>query len=277
MKSNYWHYREYHLHYYTAGDPAQPCIIFLHGFLGSGLDWQEVIKNLSVDYYCIAPDLPGHGGTKIDGNSDLYTMEYFASIFVKYLKNTGIFASHLTGYSMGGRFALFLSVHFRNLWQKVILESASPGLKTKKKRMERIRNDEQLANRLEQIPLGDFLRDWYGQSIFDSLRKNVKYPSLISGKMLNNPRELAIALRMMSTGNQPSLWKEWKSIDGPILLLAGEFDRKFCEIMSEMKQTNPNAELQIVKSSGHNMHFEKPSIFQAHIYNFLTNTREKHL
>jgi 2-succinyl-6-hydroxy-2,4-cyclohexadiene-1-carboxylate synthase len=277
LKSNYWRYHEYHLHYYTAGNPAQPCILFLHGFLGSGLDWQDVIKILSNDFYCIAPDLPGHGKTKIDGISDLYTMEYFAPVFVKYLKNTGVFASHLTGYSMGGRFALFLSVHFPDLWQKLILESASPGLKTKKERIARNQNDEQLAKRLEQIPLEDFLKDWYGQSIFNSLQKSVKYPSMISRRMLNNPRELAIALCMMGTGNQPSLWKEWISINGPILLLAGEFDRKFCKIMSAMKKSNANAELQIVKSSGHNIHFEKPSIFHGYIYNFLTGTRERHL
>jgi 2-succinyl-6-hydroxy-2,4-cyclohexadiene-1-carboxylate synthase len=277
LKSNYWRYQEYHLHYYTAGNPVQPCVIFLHGFLGSGLDWQEIIKDLSVDFYCIAPDLPGHGKTKIEGISTLYAIEYFAPVFVKYLKNIGVFASHLTGYSMGGRLALFLAVHFPDLWQKMILESASPGLKSKKARKERIQNDEQLAKRLEQIPLGDFLRDWYGQPIFKSIQKKLKYPSMISRRMLNDPRELAIALRMMGTGRQPSLWKEWKSINAPILLLAGEFDRKFCTMMSAMNQTSPNAELQIVKSSGHNTHFENPSVFYTHIYNFLTSTREKYL
>ena len=47
--------------------------------------------------------------------------------------------------------------------------------------------------------------------------------------------------------------------------------------MIKMKQTCPHAELQIVKNSGHNIHFEKPFDFHVYIYKFLTRTMEKNL
>jgi pimeloyl-ACP methyl ester carboxylesterase len=47
------------LHYRDAGDGVP--LLLLHGFTGSGDDWQHVFPQPLKDYRVIAPDLPGHG------------------------------------------------------------------------------------------------------------------------------------------------------------------------------------------------------------------------
>ncbi len=48
------------LYTFESGDPASPAIVFLHGGGLSSKSWYPVIERLP-DFYCLAPDLPGHG------------------------------------------------------------------------------------------------------------------------------------------------------------------------------------------------------------------------
>jgi 2-succinyl-6-hydroxy-2,4-cyclohexadiene-1-carboxylate synthase len=269
LKSNFWHHPKYDLHYYTAGSPDNPSVILFHGFLGSGKDWQNTVKKLSEKFYCIAPDLPGHGETNVKGTATDYTMESFARVFSLFIKSSGISKSSLLGYSMGGRFALFLAVSLPNLWQSLILESASPGLRTERERAERQKKDQKIATQIEQKNFEQFLHIWYGQPLFKTLQKSKKYTFLLKERKSNRPNELVFSLKMMGIGVQPSLWKALPAINIPILLLAGEFDRKFCNIMKEIEDHCRQAYLKIINEAGHMAHFEQPLPFNAEVFKFL--------
>jgi 2-succinyl-6-hydroxy-2,4-cyclohexadiene-1-carboxylate synthase len=274
LKSNYWQNPKYDLHYYTSGDSKKPCIIFLHGFLGSGLDWEDLIDRLSSDFFCLAIDLPGHGKTRVHGSANAYSMESFAGSFTKFVKVSGLINPSLVGYSMGGRFAMFLTISVKNLWSATILESATPGLRNEKQRLERQIKDNKIALRLEKEDLEDFLTDWYKLPLFKTLGKSKNFNSMIMRRMNNDPEELAKALRMMGVGVQPSLWNACFTINIPLLLLAGEFDRKFSNIKRDMKSVNPDFNVQIIQNAGHNIHLEQPEEFYKQIHKFLTTIRE---
>ncbi len=64
---------------WTAGDPANPPIIFLHGFPESHRTWAHQMEALADDHYCIAPDQRGYARSdKPDGIDD-----YRVSVLVK--------------------------------------------------------------------------------------------------------------------------------------------------------------------------------------------------
>jgi len=275
LKSNYWQHPKYDLHYYSAGNPDNPCILFFHGFLGSGLDWEEIINRLSQDYYCIAIDLPGHGKTRVHGSIMNYSMESFSVFFTRFVKSKDLNDSTLVGYSMGGRFAMFLSSSVKSLWSSAIFESATPGLRKEKQRVERQTKDNKIAKRLEKEKLDDFLADWYQQPLFQTLEKNRNFSSILERRLNNNPEELVKALKMMGVGVQSSLWDACRTINIPILLLAGEFDRKFCNIINDMNTINSDFKVEIIMDAGHNVHLEQPEAYCKQIYNFLTTIREK--
>ncbi len=60
---------------YTAGDPANPAIIFLHGFPESHRTWRHQMAHFSDRFYCIAPDQRGYRGTSKPQEVEAYTAD----------------------------------------------------------------------------------------------------------------------------------------------------------------------------------------------------------
>ena len=56
------------------GIDREETILFLHGFMGSGKDWEVIIHYFVDRYNCITIDLPGHGVNFPDDVSD-YSFE----------------------------------------------------------------------------------------------------------------------------------------------------------------------------------------------------------
>lgn len=252
--SDYWHIKTY-------GDPNNPAILFLHGFMGDGDDWVEVIQGFMLHYYCITLDLPGHGKTRIREEKRDYGMPETAKTLICLIDELNIKRCAIVGYSMGGRLALYLILHYPERFHKGVLESASPGLRKKMERIARITHDDRIASDLEKTSLDIFLDKWYSQSIFGSLRRHPDFQDLLHKRKRNVPGELARSLRDMSTGKQTSLWSRLRHNRVPLLFLAGKLDTKFSSIAYCMEQACPQSRAEIIARCGHNIHFEKPEIF----------------
>lgn len=91
--------------------------VFLHGFLGTGEDWIAIMKAISGCARCIAIDLPGHGGTKIQnhGNNDAtqdsgLSIEVVADLLCELIKHITPGKVTIVGYSMGARIALYMAL-----------------------------------------------------------------------------------------------------------------------------------------------------------------------
>ncbi len=260
--------KSYQFHYSLTNNRNQPLILLLHGFTCDCQDFSPIISLLSQSYCCLAVDLPGHGKTKIIGDESCYNISYTAQALIHLLDDLQIDKCLLLGYSMGGRLALYMTLHFPDRFEKVVLESASPGLKTEKDRSHRLQSDFHTAQNLENSNLKDFLLSWYDRPLFKSLKKSPNFDRLIEARLANNPIELAKSLRNMGTGNQPSLWAQLAQNQIPLLLLVGEYDHKFKTINTEIANLCPAASLKIVAKAGHNIHFENIDQFVAVVRQF---------
>ncbi len=257
-------------HYITSGDRGRPVLLFLHGFLGSSRDWHEVAEKMSDAFFCIAPDLPGHGKTIVGVSDASYRMENCAAGIAELLDSLQIETCCVAAYSMGGRLALYMAVRYPGRFEKIVIESASPGLEDEQERRARLARDRQLTERLRGQPLDGFLAEWYQQPLFDSLRQNkTRFEELLAQRLENSPTGLALSLEHMSTGAQPSLWEELDRIQRPLLLIAGEKDSKFIQVAQAMAARLPSATLSIVNGAGHNVHFEKTDEYIKLIRMFL--------
>src|SRR5579862_9429160 len=54
--------------YREAGRGKTPTVLLLHGFPSSSIQYRYMLRELAGDRHLIAPDLPGFGFTRIDGN-----------------------------------------------------------------------------------------------------------------------------------------------------------------------------------------------------------------
>ncbi len=259
----------YHFNSFRTGNSNLPVLLFLHGFLGNGKDFNTVISLLSEKFDCLAVDLPGHGNTQVKGGDEFYTLSNTAKGLIQWLEDLQIQQCFLVGYSMGGRLALYLALYYPQYFQKVILESASPGLKTAKERSQRYLSDLRLAEELEQQNLEDFLIRWYEKPLFKTFKSHSNSESILARRLQNNPTELAKSLRWMGIGNQPSLWEKLSQTQIPLLLLVGGLDEKFITINQEMANLCSTAQLEIIPDCGHNIHIENPQQWVKVVQGFL--------
>jgi 2-succinyl-6-hydroxy-2,4-cyclohexadiene-1-carboxylate synthase len=238
--------------------------------MGDCHDFAQVSDNLS-EFCCLTVDLPGHGQTKVRQDSD-YQMPNVALALIELLVELEIKQCILVGYSLGGRIALYLAIHFPQYFQGVILESASPGLSNQLERDHRIIQDYQLAAQLESSDLTDFIQQWYSQSLFASFVQHPNYPQAIARRLDNDPYKLAKSLRLIGLGTQPTLWDSLEKLQLPLLLMVGELDAKFIMINQLIAQSYPQASLQIVDGAGHNVHFEHPAEFRKLLKHFIASS-----
>lgn len=90
----------------TCGNPAAETVLFIHGNLSSSVFWERTMTALQDDFFCIAPDLRGFGGTeplKVDSTLGLDDMAQDVLALIEF---TGVTGAHLVGHSMGGGVAM---------------------------------------------------------------------------------------------------------------------------------------------------------------------------
>jgi len=264
----------YQLHYEIQGSGlhTDPALLFLHGFMGSGRDWEETAAVLP-DFRCILVDLPGHG-MSAECPADLYPMPGATLALLAVLDDAGFDRCVPVGYSMGGRLALYLALAHPDRCRALVVESGSPGIASEVEREARREWDESKAAELEGHGLDLFLEDWYRQPLFHSIGRNeTRFAALMERRRRNDPAGLARSLRLMGTGSQPSLWPQLPGIPVPWLAVAGELDSRYRKTTRYMVSLSQTGRLVTIPDAGHNTHFENPEAFSRALREFLVSCR----
>ena len=257
------------LHFQVYGDASAPALLFLHGFLGSSDDWRAVAESLASEYFCICPDLPGHGHSVGLGDAVHYTLDGCCNLLVNLMADCAA-ARYLTvGYSMGGRVSLCLARLNSKQIAGMILESASPGIQSEPEREARLVKDRDLAAVLRRDSFEAFISDWYAQALFKPLMQDPgRAAALLERRKRNVPGELALALENMTVARQPDLWPTLQSMGANMVAVAGELDQKYAVTAEAMARLSKSIEAVIVPGAGHNVHAEQPDAFIGAVKDF---------
>ncbi|MFC1234912.1 2-succinyl-6-hydroxy-2,4-cyclohexadiene-1-carboxylate synthase [Vibrio sp. F74] len=234
----------------------QPVLVFLHGLLGNGSDWQEVINRLD-QYPCLAVDLPCHGySCNRHPVSFSHTCQLiFNTILSQVGSNRSII---IVGYSLGARLAMFGLANGTFDGLNIVgyfLEGGNFGLIDENERQQRRINDRRWAERFKCEPIEQVLSDWYQQAVFSSLNREQR-DELIARRAHNKGSAIAEMLVTTSLGNQPYLLDKIVRIGKPVHYICGEKDMKFFELAKQSKLSFTS-----IKEAGHNVHKEQPEEF----------------
>jgi 2-succinyl-6-hydroxy-2,4-cyclohexadiene-1-carboxylate synthase len=258
------------LNYSFAPNGKVPAILYLHGFLGCGNDWSEIVRRLGGDFAHLRVDLPGHWMPASSLPLEYYSMPGCAELIVSLLDHLRIERCHLVGYSMGGRLAFYLLTHYSGRFLSAVIESASPGLKTEAERAIRKQQDQIWIERLQEQAIDGFLDDWYAQPLFSTIDKTTdRFKEMMERRRPHDSEALALSLLHMGSGVMPSLWDKLPRITVPLLFVTGERDEKYCALAQEMSHLCPHAQVAIIANAGHNTHFERPEAFGEAVVQFL--------
>lgn len=243
----------------TFGNPKNPPLVFLHGFLGSGQSWLNIARPFSESHFCILPDLIGHcENINLDIHSPL-NFDVLTEWLLRLLDEIPAPKIHLVGYSLGGRAALTFASRYPERILTLTLESASPGIIDPNERARRVDEDSSRAESILKDGLSAFVEQWYRMPLFASLNSRPEKISAIkeSAKQ-NDPRWMAKVIRGLSPGLQTPLWDSLSKLSFPVLLIAGEKDEKYVQVIRKMAKMIPNCKHVIVPEAGHNVHAEQP-------------------
>jgi 2-succinyl-6-hydroxy-2,4-cyclohexadiene-1-carboxylate synthase len=253
------------------GSREYPPLVLLHGFTGSAASWGRHLDVFEeAGFRVIALDMLGHGKSAAPVDPYRYDIREYQADILTLLIEMDVHAEEavLLGYSMGGRIALYTA--FSGFFRGLVLESASPGIKDPIERKERVKSDEQLAERIERDGIEAFVDYWESLPLFASVRRlpEKERQALHAQRLKNSPVGLANSLRGVGTGMQPDMCEQLHKLDYPTLLITGILDSKFTNIAQEMVQVLPDAQLHVVPDAGHIVHLEQPKIFDRLVRDF---------
>ena len=227
-------------------------LVLLHGFGGTHRAWDGVIERLDPERYRpLALDLPGHGARAAHPPP----IGFDACVRTVLADAPERFA--LCGYSLGGRVALHVALAAPERVSRLCVISANPGLEDPGERARRLAEDERLAQRLESEPYEEWIEGWRTQAVFAQEPASAGELARADHRR-NDPRALAAAMRGLSLGNMQSLWGRLAELRMPVVLLAGERDRKFLALAERALPLLADGSLAVL-AGGHGLVLENPA------------------
>lgn len=240
-----------------AGDEGR-ALVFVHGVGSTAAIWDTQLRAFSDRYRCAAIELRGNGVLKPEPEPDAITREGFANDVLAIADAEGMETFTLVGCSLGG------VVGFE-LWKRA-------------------------RNRIDAMMIvGSFAKYPDGQRYAGGIEESVKAAGDMTAFAMQRAARLALPPgRMQETIEQmgrksvasylAATQATWtgdyadvlSSIDVPVLVACGEFDRIAPFALSkEIADGIPGAQLRLIDEAGHVANADEPERFNALLQEFL--------
>ena len=253
-------------HYLEGGPEDAEVLLLIHGFGGDKDNWTRFARSLTESYRVIAPDLPGFGESAwhTDWDYSLFPQRKRIHGFAQALD---LKQFHLAGNSMGGHLAaLYTHRYPQNVTSLTLIDNAGVSAP--------VETDHQRALAKGQNPLiVDSVEDFDVLLSFVAHKKPfVPWP--VKGVFARRAVDHAESNHAIfdsykgdrSAGLEPVLG----DIQVPVQIIWGELDRILdVSSIDVMRPLLPQAEVIIMKDTGHIPMLERPAGTAAHYLSFL--------
>ena len=108
----------------TAGDPAAPAIVLLHGFPESHRTWRHQIPELAKTHFVIAPDQRGFARSSKPEGAENYTPDKTVGDLIALADHFGKDRFVLVGHDWGGAIAWMAALQHPNRVERLIIVNA---------------------------------------------------------------------------------------------------------------------------------------------------------
>lgn len=247
------------------GDPNNPPIFLVHDWMSHRGVWQQTIRALEGNYYCISPDLLGFGASDKPSSAD-YGLPAQSQRILKLADQLGFSHFSLIGHGMGGQLALYIAAILAPQRVDKLLNVDGGVTGRFSGRVET--QDMKLVGLARKFPalygmalaLIDFapFRNWAFAAWFYDM-KNLPLEAWQADRAIACNRACAISYddagKSMRATN---LIKYLHKIKGPTLLIHGEDDAVVpVEQATLARDVIPNNNLALIKKCGHFPMYEK--------------------
>lgn len=273
----------------TAGDPAAPAIVLLHGFPESHRTWRHQIPELAKTHFVIAPDQRGFARSSKPEGAENYTPDKTVGDLIALADHFGKDRFVLVGHDWGGAIAWMAALQHPNRVERLIIVNAPHPFVFQKSLFDdmeqraasqyiRLFRNPGLEAQLEAMGLGTFFDTTFARHADpallaperDAYLDEWSQPGAMTA-MLNWYRASAIVVPGMDeTPERPAfLDGPFPSLQMPVLVIWGIGDTALLPVQLEgLGQLVPD--LKVVKvDAGHFVPWENPAAVNAAIREWL--------
>jgi 2-succinyl-6-hydroxy-2,4-cyclohexadiene-1-carboxylate synthase len=225
-------------------------VLFIPGFMQRGDAWRPVAELLPERYPSTMLD---HSEHSFEGR-------------LREIEQSG--AEVLVGYSLGGRLALRAALRSPESYSAVVLVGSTAGIDEGPLRVARAEADEKLASWMEAMPIEDIVGLWERQPLFAD-QPDALVEAQRPGRLSHDPRSLALLLRTAGQGVLEPVWHDLRTLDLPLLAIAGARDDGYTRAAKRIASTAPNGRLAIVEDTGHAPQLQRPDEVARLVSEFL--------
>lgn len=242
------------------GDDGAAPWLLLHGFTGAASSMAALARRLAPEAVA-APHLPGH-------HPALAVQAGFAAnarALADAVEAAGVAPPwRLCGYSLGGRVAQGIAAAFPDRVAELWLIGAHPGLRTDDERAARRRADADLAARLRDRGLADFVDMWEALPLFATQASAPAEARAAQRRvrLAHDPEALARSLEQMGLGAMPDYRATIAALASRAHLVVGALDTARLALTRELA-ADTGAPLHLVDGAGHNVPLEAPAALAA--------------
>lgn len=239
-------------------------LLLIHAFPLDASMWGEQVRTISEatssDVPVVAPNLPGFGGTPLEG--DVSTMAVCARRCLRSLDDAGVDRAVVCGMSMGGYVALELWRSARDRVAGLVLANtrAEPDDEAGRERRRTI------AETVRRDGIGVILESQRALLSTGAPRELWKNVSSI----IRAQPAAAVAAGSLGMAERPDSRPDLPKIDVPTLVITSTEDELISPDLSRsMAEAIPGADLAVIEGAGHLSNLERPEEFdellQRHI------------
>ena len=256
----------------TAGDPASPPILLIHGFGQSHYSFvHQLNSDLADDYFFVTFDLRGHGASGKPWTPDDYAAHsIWAQDVAAVISATGIERPVVVAWSYGTLVAMdYIREYGDGGFAGIILTGGQGGLKP----LRMPSTDDPAAAEYQQVRVLQQSPD-----LIDNIRAGERVIDLLTASPLPEPeRELfrSIGLMLPAYVRRAIAQRRLDNQDMadrlslPVWFVLGEKDNPFqLEDAAEIAAARDNVRLTIYENAGHSVFVEQPQRFNADLRRF---------
>jgi len=205
-------------------------MVLLHGFMESGMIWDDYAEALSARYRVIVPDLPGHGSAPEPVGENL-SMASVADALHALLTHLGVSSCTLVGHSMGGYVALEFVAGYPAMVNRLVLFHSHAGADTPEARQNRdraIRAVRQNHKGFVAQFIPDLFAPHHRAPLAAAIRKLQEQAGSITAE--------TIVAAMEGMKNRRCHYDTLKNLNVPLLFIVGQHDTRIDmeKIMEQM-------------------------------------------
>ncbi|MFX1390381.1 MAG: alpha/beta fold hydrolase [Promethearchaeota archaeon] len=248
--------------YYDNNREGTP-LLFIHGWLGSSIEWRYQLFYFDSKKHILLLDLPGFG--KSDKPKIDYSVDFFSEKIISVLKLLKYNYIYIIGHSFGGLIALNIAYQYPNLIKKLVLISTPiPNPRSIREKLKVL-----LVNKFFGVKYHVFLKNVV-KRIIDRNEESREFK-----KLYNYANQIPKSIVLSSFKNMIHILGQnnfLNKISQPKLLIYGTEDNIISNsIIPNLSESHPFEKVKVVTNGSHRVMFDNYEEINEIIEEFISD------